>query len=138
MRSSIHIVVYLATALLILSCSNHENQFRFHLENGIDLIFRARYQEAEAELKKALRHNPKSHEALYYLGACRRSLGDVSGAKAKFEESIKINPLYAEPYLGLALIYQEEYQDREMACFYFIKAEDLGINNLMDYTKRCR
>lgn len=134
----IYILVFTTLALLVSSCGTDEEKFRYHLENGIDLIYKARYQDAESELLKALKQNPKSYEAIYYLGACRKSLGDIEGAKARFEEAIKLNPQYAEPYLGLALIYQDVYQDRDMACHYFIMAEDLGIKSLMDYTKRCR
>lgn len=123
---------------LLISCGINEEKFRLHLENGIDLIYKAQFVEAEIELKKALKQNPSSHEAIYYLGACRRSLGDVEGAKQRFEESIKLNPHYAEPYLGLALIYQDIYQNREMACYYFVMAENLGMKSLMDYTKWCR
>lgn len=135
------LITYLFPAIAVLllnSCGTNEEKFRLHLENGIDLIYKAQFAEAEAELNKALKQKPSSHEAVYFIGACRRSQGDIEGAKQKFEESIKLNPQYAEPYLGLALIYQDIYQDREMACYYFVKAEELGMKSLMDYTKWCR
>ncbi|HMM10915.1 MAG TPA: tetratricopeptide repeat protein [Bacteroidales bacterium] len=138
MKEKIILLTFIVLGVSFSSCGGDEEKFRYHLENGIDLIFQARIQEAEVELNKALRQKPNSHEAIYYLGACRRSLGDVEGAKARFEEAIKLNPTYAEPYLGLALIYQDVYQDRDMACQYFLMAEDLGMKSLMDYTKRCR
>lgn len=138
MKGSITFFFAAIAAMLLYSCGTNEKKFRLHLENGIELIYKAQYAEAEAELNKALKQNPSSHEVLYYLGACRRSLGDIESAKQKFEESIKFNPNYAEPYLGLALIYQDIYQDRGMACYYFVKAEELGMKSLMDYTKWCR
>ena len=136
--NSIKILIFVFAALIASSCQTDEEKFRYHLENGIDLIYKAKYQDAESELYKALKQNPNSHEVVYYLGACRKSLGDIEGAKSRFEEAIKLNPQYAEPYLGLALLYQDVYQDRDMACHYFVMAEDLGIKSLMDYTKRCR
>ncbi|MBK9290693.1 MAG: tetratricopeptide repeat protein [Bacteroidetes bacterium] len=138
MYLNIKLIAPFLLMLVLVSCGTKEEKFRHHLENGIDLIYQARHREAEAELTKALKYKPDSHEAVYYLGACRRSLGDVEGAKARFEEAIRLNPQYPDPYLGLALIYQDVYQDRDMACHYFVMAEDLGMKSLMDYTKRCR
>lgn len=123
--------------LLTYSCGPNPRKARIHLENAIEKIYMAKFDEAMRELELVIKYDPDSHEAYYYRGACKRNMGDAEGAMRDFQKSIEKNPSYAEPYFGIALIY-ELWQDRDSACSYYIKAEELGKPNLEDYTKWCK
>jgi tetratricopeptide (TPR) repeat protein len=136
--NKINILLLLSGILFIASaCGPNPRKARIHLENAIEKIYMAKFDEAMRELELVLRYDPNSHEGYYYRGACKRNLGDVDGAMEDFQKSIEKNPRYAEPYFGIALIY-ELRQDRDSACSYYIKAEELGKPNLEDYTKWCK
>jgi tetratricopeptide (TPR) repeat protein len=119
------------------SCGPNTTKARYHLENAIELIYKAKNEEAIKELNLALKYDNDSHEAYYYRGSCKRNLNDVDGAIQDFQTSIDKNPLYAEPYFALGLIYAY-MQDNLKACSYYLKAEELGMPNIVDYTKWCK
>ncbi|MCK9292413.1 MAG: tetratricopeptide repeat protein [Bacteroidales bacterium] len=123
--------------LTLQSCGPDLQKSYIHLQNGIDLVFQAQHQQAIVELDKALKYNPESFEAYYYRGAAKRNSGDMEGAYDDFQQAVEINPLYAEPYFALALLY-EYRNDKDMACYFYLKAEELGMLNITDYTRWCK
>lgn len=124
-------------SIAFTSCGPNTTKARFHLENAIELIFKAQTEEAIKELNLVLKYDRDSHEAFYYRGSCKRQLNDVEGAIQDFQTSIEKNPLYAEPHFALGLIY-DYLQDNVKACSYYLKAEELGMPNIVDYTKWCK
>lgn len=130
---------FMAVLIFVLfsSCGPNPTKSRFHLENAIEQIYLAKNVEAIEELELAIKYDPQSYEAYYYRGACKRNLKDYDGAIADYNKSIELNPLYAEPYFSLAILY-DFLQDSDLACFYYLKAEELGKPNIGEYTKRCK
>jgi len=51
-----------------------------------------RFEEAASLYVKALEHNPHHEDCLYYLGHCRREIGDLEGARDAFERLLEVNP----------------------------------------------
>ncbi|MDP2237541.1 MAG: tetratricopeptide repeat protein [Bacteroidales bacterium] len=131
------VFILILLSLWLVSCGPNPTKARFHLENAIELIFKAQTEEAIKELNLVLKYDRDSHEALYYRGSCKRQLNDIDGAIQDYQASIEKNPLYDEPYFALGLIY-DYLQDSQKACSYYLKAEELGKQNIVDYTKWCK
>ncbi len=123
--------------LAIYGCGPNPAKSRFHLENGIEMLYFGQHNEAMLELNKALKYDSESFEAYYYRGAAKRNLQDMEGAYDDFQKSLELNPNYAEAHFALALIY-EYRNDKSMACYYYLKAEELGMINIEDYTRWCK
>lgn len=132
-----HLIYLFSVMLLISSCESKTKKAKAHIENAVEKIYLAQHKEALSELEKAVQLDSGLYEAYYYRASCKRNLQDIDGAIVDFNKTIEINPAFAEAYLNLALIY--DYQnDREKACIYYLKAEELGMPNLTDYTKHCK
>lgn len=58
--------------------------------------------EAVAQFEEHLARESASADAVYYLGLSYFGLGEIETAKAMFEHSINLNPLFAPAYLGRA------------------------------------
>ncbi len=88
-----------------------------------------RLPEAKAVMEKQAAADPTDKESRYFLGIISNELGSPAESKKWFEESIKIDPKYFEPQLGLAEVV---YMDAKK-----IKAEmnQLG-NSKEDFKKK--
>lgn len=51
-----------------------------------------RFEDAARLYVKALEHDPRHEDCLYYLGHCRRETGDLPGAREAFERLLEVNP----------------------------------------------
>lgn len=79
------------------------NQAAPHFARGWLLIIRDfNWKEGEAELRKAVELAPDDGDALYQLGVARASQGDLNQAIDLTRRALKINPLDANWYRGLA------------------------------------
>jgi len=56
-----------------------------------------KYSDAVADSNEALRFDPKSHMALHWRGIALFYMGDFSGSKASFEESLQVAPAAKAP-----------------------------------------
>ncbi len=68
-----------------------------------------RYGTAKALFEKALKVDPNSAVAHYYLGNIYRKTGgsdeELDMATSEYKKAAEIKPDYAEPYMGLGLVY---------------------------------
>jgi len=68
-----------------------------------------RYGTAKALFEKALKAEPESHVAHYYLGNIYRKTAkdekELDTAISEYKKATEIKPDYAEPYMGLGLVY---------------------------------
>lgn len=63
---------------------------------GKILIGQRRFQDAMEPLTKAIALNPRSDDAHFLLGECRRELGDTAGAVAAYREALRISPSHSQ------------------------------------------
>jgi tetratricopeptide (TPR) repeat protein len=54
--------------------------------------------------EEALALHPRHEDALYYLGQCRRELGQPTEARAAFEQLVDVNPASARGHLALGAL----------------------------------
>jgi tetratricopeptide (TPR) repeat protein len=62
------------------------------------------FSQAARLYEAALVLDPRHEDALYYLGQCRRELGDPQAARLAFERLIAANPASARGYLALGAL----------------------------------
>lgn len=123
--------------ILFSACGPNHEKSQLHLRKGIELVFQAKHSEALTEFDKAVDFDGSSFEAYYYRGACKRNLKDNEGAMADYKKAVELKPDYAEAHFGLGQLY-DYFQDRQMACYHYLKAEALGLPNVGDYTRWCK
>jgi tetratricopeptide (TPR) repeat protein len=59
---------------------------------------------ATALYQQALTADPRHEDALYYLGQCRRELGQPAAARAAFERLVQLNPQSSRAHLALGAL----------------------------------
>jgi tetratricopeptide (TPR) repeat protein len=65
---------------------------------------RRSFAEAARLYEEALVLQPRHEDALYYLGQCRRELGQADAARVAFERLLEINPSSARGHLALGAL----------------------------------
>jgi tetratricopeptide (TPR) repeat protein len=110
---------------------------REYFEKGTELLYQSHFQQAIAQFDKAIETQPDNFEAWHFKGSAWANLRKYDKALECYEKAISINPRYAESYFNLGLLYEQQ-NDKQTACTYFLKAEELGKSNMNDYTKRCK
>jgi tetratricopeptide (TPR) repeat protein len=67
-----------------------------------------RYSQAEQEISRALRAEPRNWSLWYYLGAARVQLKETGPALDAFEKARVLAPQEAPPYFGMGLLYMQK------------------------------
>lgn len=129
--------IFIILLITFSACGADKEKSTLHLNKGIELIYKARHQEALQELNLAVQYNSASHEAFYYRGACKRNLNDVEGAMSDYKKAVELNPDFADAHFSLGQLY-DFLNDHKMACYYYLKAEALGRPNTNEYTRWCK
>ncbi len=92
-----------------------------YLNLAVTLEFLGRTQEAEADLREALRLDPQLAAAHYQLGKVLEHLGRHQAAVLELLEAIRLDDKYAEPHIALAHVYNElgrkDEADREVSVY---------------------
>lgn len=78
-----------------------------YLNLAVTLQFLGRTQEAEADLREALRLDPHFAAAHYQLGKVLEHLGQPEAAVPELLEAIRLDDKYAEPHIALAHVYNQ-------------------------------
>ena len=95
------------------------------LEKGINLFEEKRYAQARDELLRAVRADPRSARAFFYLGLTELQLGDVSSAAESFRQSTALDPQSSNAFYNLGVLLLENKKARE-AIPYLERANQLG------------
>ncbi len=82
------------------------------------------YPAAEAAFQQTIALDPKSAEAVYYLGLTKRGKGDDAGGKVEIQKALTMDPGQASWWLQLGGTHQKLKEDAE-AQMAFQKAADL-------------
>jgi tetratricopeptide (TPR) repeat protein len=77
-----------------------------YIDLAMTLDFLGRPQEAEAQLRQALRLGPELPAAHYQLGHVLEHLGRLQAAVPEMQEAIRLDNNYPEPHIALAQIYK--------------------------------
>ena len=93
------------TAIDLDQASPHPSPWPY-INLATTLEFLGRTQEAEADLRQALRLDPKLAAAHYQLGNVLEHQGRLDAAVPEMQEAIRLSDNYAEPHIALAQIYK--------------------------------
>ena len=78
-----------------------------YLNLAATLQFLGQTQEAETDLREALRLDPQLAEAHYRLANVLEHSGQLEAAVPELKEAIRLDDKYAEPHIALAQIYKQ-------------------------------
>jgi tetratricopeptide (TPR) repeat protein len=102
------------------------------LEQGELLLERGEHQEAAAVFGRILEDDPANAQAHYYLGVCKRNLGDLEGAEQQYRLAIgyDANLPAAHNNLGLLLLEKGDltHAESELHTYLGQKPEDAGAH----------
>mgnify|MGYP001585084208 FL=1 len=111
----------------ILSSKNNKNNkmsaYDYFLSGFLNLE-NSKLNEAEKDLKTAIKLNPKLDIAYVKLGNVYKDKGNNKLALSFYQNAVKINPKQANGYNNIGYIYSEE-ENYVKAFFYFNKAYEL-------------
>ena len=79
---------------------------------GEELINHGKFEEAKAELEKALQRHP-SARAHFGMGVVREKMKDTKGAEESYKEALKLDPGHAEASGNLAALYMDDKRPAE-------------------------
>jgi tetratricopeptide (TPR) repeat protein len=85
---------------------------------GLSAMKRKNYAVAIESFEQAVKANPSNAEFVANLAAARKKVGDRTAARATIVSSLKTNPLRADHWGTLGVIYaREDEPDKAVACF---------------------
>jgi hypothetical protein len=84
---------------------------------GLALLQQARFSEAEACFREALRFNPHFAQAYSNLGIALAKQGNLEAAVANFQRAVQLKPDWADAYFNLGLLFAKAgNMDQVIAC----------------------
>ncbi len=132
--------VFLFWALMVLtffSCVNKEKKIREELNLGIKANYANKTEMAIEHFQNVIRMDSNNAEGYFNIGLSYMSKADYRLALKQFSHAIQLNPKYGEAYRSRAQLHFI-LGDRDASCQDYLKAEELGIENLHNYTKFCK
>lgn len=131
-------ITVFAVLLLVIqsSCSDPKQKAIELKQEGINLLYESKFDEAIAKLEKSQSYNAADAETYYYLANAWYGKGDRKKSIEYLTQSIQTDSGYVEAYINRAKMYKEEGK-RDEACSDFLKAETLGAKNVSEETKFC-
>ena len=128
--------IFLIT-IIFSACTDIKDDIRRELNLGVKASYSNEYSIAKKHFDQVLEWDGDNQEAYLYLG--RLYIGHLNYEKAmeSFDRAITIDVNYGEAYRSRAQLYFL-LGNRDASCKDYIMAEDLGIENLYNYTKFCR
>lgn len=130
-------ILLVVLSMLFTACTDKKETAIELVKEGKKELHRGQIVKANNLFLEATELDETNFEAWYYLGNVKSTQKDYEGAIKLYAKAIEIKPDYAEAYAntGQAYFYMNNMQE---ACINFVKAEDLGMPNMRDKTKRCR
>ncbi|MEI6347956.1 MAG: hypothetical protein WCP69_08430 [Bacteroidota bacterium] len=106
-----------------------ENFLSAYLNKCNALMELEQYQKAIDTYHETMTIDPDNSYILYCIGECYLDMDDLENAEKFFLDSIKFSELFAEAWVGLASVYEEQcFFDRSINCME--KALDLDEDNV--------
>ena len=134
---NIIILIGILSSLMFSSCVNKEEEINKEIKQGVKVLYIGKHTEAIAHFERALELDSTKAEAYLYLSRAYSNQGKYDKAMHEVNRAIHFNPKYGEAYRSRGLLWKT-LGDNDKFCKDYIKAEDLGVKNLTNYTSKCR
>jgi Tfp pilus assembly protein PilF len=119
------------------ACTDPAQRIQKEMNTGIDNLYKGRYGEAAKHFRKVLEMDSASSEAHHNLGLVYFNQQKYDQAMSEYNRAIHFDPENGQAYKSRAQLWFI-LGDRDKSCADYIKAEDLGVKNLSNYTRHCR
>jgi len=131
------LILSLLVLLVLVSCQDSAEKIRKDLNIGIEVLYQGKYTEASHYFKEVLEIDSTHAEAHHYLGLVYFNQQKFDKAMFEFNRAIHFDPKFGEAYKSRAQLWSR-IDERDKACKDYLKAEELGVKNLTNYTSKCR
>ena len=99
------ITVFILVALCMCTCSAYAQSAQDYFNKAKELLNQMQYDQAFAEVSKAIQIDPSVAEYYTFRGQLYRLKSDVPNAVADYSKSIELNPNNGEVYYFRAICY---------------------------------
>jgi tetratricopeptide (TPR) repeat protein len=135
---NIRITFFVAVLLMFAaSCTDPAMEIREELNQGLKESYIGKHTEAIQHFKKVLELDSTQAEAHLYLGRSYFNQAKYDLSMVEYNKAIHFDPKMGEAFRSRALLWKV-LGDQDKFCADYIKAEDLGVKNLTNYTSKCR
>ncbi|MFO8086396.1 MAG: tetratricopeptide repeat protein [Bacteroidales bacterium] len=127
----------LAGFLFLISCNNKTEKAEDFYREGIRALEKNQYEEALQAFNEAIKYNDEDPRFYYYRGNVYLNQNNFQKAIANYEKAIASDSTYYDAWAnkGTAIFYQSG--DKDKACPYWVKAQNLGKENMRNKVKGC-
>lgn len=132
-----YIILLFAMSLIAFSCQDPAESIRKNLNSGVNELYKGNYTQASQHFNEVLKLDSTNSEAHHNLGLVYNNQQKYDLAMIEYNQAIKFDPKNGEAYKSRAQLWFF-YGDRDKSCEDYIKAEDLGVKNLRNFTQHCR
>ena len=123
-------------SLMIISCNNPKEEIRKELNLGVKMLHRGQHTQAIQHLNLVIEMDSTQSEAHLYLGRAFFNQAKYPQSMLEYNAAIRFNEKYGEAYKSRAQLWFV-LDNRSKSCEDYIKAEQLGVKNLDNYTRHC-
>ena len=124
-------------SLFIASCTDPAMEIREELNHGLKESYIGKHTEAIQHYKRVLELDSTQAEAHLYLGRSYFNQAKYDLSMAEYNKAIHFDPKMGEAFRSRGLLWKV-LGNQDKFCADYIKAEDLGVKNLTNYTSKCR
>lgn len=130
-------ILFFVFSLVVYSCQDPAEKIRENMNTGIDELYKGNYTKSSQYFKEVLKIDSTNSEAHHNLGLVYNNQKKYELAMEEYSKAIQYNPKNGEAYKSRAQLWFF-LGDRDKSCEDYVKAEDLGVKNLVNYTRHCR
>lgn len=131
------ILLFALLPLLLNSCGDPKRKAMDLKMEGIDLLYKNKFDDAIGKLNESLEFESKDPETYFYIGTAYFGKKDVNKAFEYYTKAIEVDSTYGKAYINRGRIYKER-KEHDKACGDWLKAESLGEKSIKEETKFCK
>ena len=130
-------VFVLLLGFVVASCSDNQEEIRKGINLGKKELFKGDLTSAAKQFIHVLTIDSTQCEAHLYLGDVYFNQAKYDLSMKEYNAAIRHNPKFGEAYKSRAQLWFV-LDNRTKSCKDYLKAEALGVKNLVNYTGHCK
>lgn len=123
--------------IFVVSCKDQKQTIREELNLGIKATYARDWKIAMDHFDYVISLDSANAEAYMYKGRMLVGMRKYNQAIKSLDKSILLNPKFGEAYRTRAQVYAI-LGNKDASCHDYLKAEELGVENLHNFTKFCK